>query len=133
MAEAGSKPRRKDAWFTRAELCRLFDVAEQTFDRSIRPKFGNSRTKKVGSKTLYHGRGCLDDWSESQSGGKSANPKNLALDDYRSERTAIARLERMEREGSLVRIEMVRQRLLRAAEVLRAANATLQRQFGHDS
>lgn len=133
MAESGSKPRRKDAWFTRADLCRIFDVTEQTFDRSIRPRIDQSRIRRIAGKVLYFARGIIDDRAASASSGETSNPKNLALDDYRGERTALARLERMEREGSLVRIEVVRQKLLRVAEVLRAANATLQRQFGHDA
>jgi len=49
---------------------------------------------------------------------------------YREERTLLLRLERHEREGSLVSREKSHQCWLRVAAVLHAAGETLQRQFG---
>ena len=53
-----------------------------------------------------------------------------ALERYREERAAIARLDRLEREGQLVSRSEVRESLSRIAAILRGAGDTLQRQFG---
>ncbi len=53
-----------------------------------------------------------------------------ALERYREERAAIARLDRLEREGQLLPREMTRVVLGRIATILRDAGDTLQRQFG---
>lgn len=56
-----------------------------------------------------------------------------ALEDYRRERAAIARLDRLEREGQLIPREQSRQALGQGAAILRAAGETLQRQFGPEA
>jgi hypothetical protein len=53
-----------------------------------------------------------------------------ALERYREERAALARLDRLEREGELLPREQVRESMGRIAAMLRAAGDTLQRQFG---
>ena len=53
-----------------------------------------------------------------------------ALERYREERAAIARLDRMEREGKLVARDSAREALGRIAVILRGAGDALQRQFG---
>lgn len=53
-----------------------------------------------------------------------------ALERYREERAAMARLDRLEREGSLLPRDEAREALSRVAGILRAAGDTLQRQFG---
>ena len=53
-----------------------------------------------------------------------------ALERYREERAALARLDRLEREGMLVARDTVRDGLGRIASILRAAGETLERQFG---
>ena len=53
-----------------------------------------------------------------------------ALERYREERAALARLDRLEREDQLVPRDQVRQALGRIAAMLRAAGDGLQRQFG---
>lgn len=53
-----------------------------------------------------------------------------ALERYREERAAIARLDRLEREGRLVPRDEVREALGRIAAILRGAGDTLQRQHG---
>jgi hypothetical protein len=53
-----------------------------------------------------------------------------ALERYREERAAIARLDRLEREGLLVPRDEIRQVLGRVATILRGAGDALQRQFG---
>jgi hypothetical protein len=53
-----------------------------------------------------------------------------ALERYREERAAMARLDRLEREGSLLPRDDVREALGRVATMLRTAGETLQRQFG---
>lgn len=60
-------------------------------------------------------------------GDGSSSP---ALERYREERAAIARLDRLEREGKLVDREQARDGMLRVASLLRTAGETLQRQFG---
>ena len=57
----------------------------------------------------------------------SASP---ALERYREERAALARLDRLEREGHLLPRDEVREALGRIAAILRSAGDTLQRQFG---
>jgi hypothetical protein len=53
-----------------------------------------------------------------------------ALERYREERAAIARLDRLEREGQLLPRDEVREALGRIAAILRSAGDTLQRQYG---
>jgi hypothetical protein len=53
-----------------------------------------------------------------------------ALERYREERAALARLDRLDRERELVPREAVRQALGRIAVILRSAGDTLGRQFG---
>jgi hypothetical protein len=57
----------------------------------------------------------------------SASP---ALERYREERAALARLDRLERERKLMRRDEVRESLGRIAAMLRSAGDTLQRQYG---
>lgn len=71
--------------------------------------------------------------SVSSRDGTNGTTRDLALSDYRSERTAIARLERMEREGLLVRAEDVGRVMSRCAVRFRAVAQTLLRQFGNDA
>jgi hypothetical protein len=53
-----------------------------------------------------------------------------ALERYREERAAIARLDRLEREGKLIPRDAARESLGRIASILRGAGDALQRQFG---
>lgn len=53
-----------------------------------------------------------------------------ALERYREERAALARLDRLEREGELLPRDAVRLSLGKTAAILRTAGETLQRQFG---
>lgn len=53
-----------------------------------------------------------------------------ALERYREERAALARLDRLERERVLVNRQEIREGLSRIASVLRTAGDTLQRQYG---
>jgi hypothetical protein len=53
-----------------------------------------------------------------------------ALERYREERAALARLDRLEREARLIPRDIVREVLGRIAAILRAAGDSLQRQFG---
>ena len=54
-----------------------------------------------------------------------------ALERYREERAALARLDRLEREEQLLPRDEVRQAMGRVASILRGAGDSLQRQFGH--
>jgi hypothetical protein len=53
-----------------------------------------------------------------------------ALERYREERAALARLDRLEREGVLLPREKARQAMGQVASILRGAGDALQRQFG---
>jgi len=55
---------------------------------------------------------------------------SVALERYREERAAIARLDRMEREGSLLPRDEVREAMGRVASMIRGAGDALQRHFG---
>ena len=68
---------------------------------------------------------CRDD--DAMLAGDSSS---AALEDYRRERAKLARLERQEREGTLVQRDQVREGLGRIAAVLRVAGESLQRQYG---
>jgi hypothetical protein len=60
-----------------------------------------------------------------QGGGSSP-----ALERYREERAALARLDRLEREGQLLPRDQAKESLGRIAGILRGAGDALQRQFG---
>ena len=53
-----------------------------------------------------------------------------ALERYREERAALARMDRLERERVLVRRDEVREGLGRIATIIREAGQSLQRQYG---
>jgi hypothetical protein len=57
-------------------------------------------------------------------------PSSPALERYREERAALARLVRLEREGDLLPRDLVRQSLSKTAAIIRIAGETLQKQFG---
>src|SRR4051812_23579848 len=57
-------------------------------------------------------------------------PSSPALERYREERAALARLDRLERESVLLPRDQVRESMGRVAAILRGAGDTLQRQFG---
>ena len=56
-----------------------------------------------------------------------------ALERYREERAALARLDRLERERVLVNRQAIREGMGRISAVLRTAGDTLQRQFGPEA
>jgi hypothetical protein len=56
-----------------------------------------------------------------------------ALERYREERAALARMDRLERERVLVRRDEVREGLGRIATIIREAGQSLQRQYGTDA
>lgn len=56
-----------------------------------------------------------------------------ALEEYRRERAMLARLERLEREGQLVRRDVIHQHLTRFASAIRQAGEQLQKAFGADA
>ena len=57
-------------------------------------------------------------------------PASPALERYREERAALARLARLEREGELLPRDLVRQSLSKTASIIRTAGEALQKQFG---
>lgn len=59
-----------------------------------------------------------------------SGPASPALERYREERAALARLVRLEREGELLPRDLVRQSLSKTASIIRIAGETLQKQFG---
>lgn len=59
-----------------------------------------------------------------------SGPASPALERYREERAALARLVRLEREGELLPRDLVRQSLSKTASIIRLAGETLQKQFG---
>ena len=59
-----------------------------------------------------------------------AGESSPALERYREERAALARLDRLERERVLVNRQEVREGFSRIASILRTAGDTLQRQYG---
>jgi len=59
-----------------------------------------------------------------------ARTPSPALERYREERAAIARMERLEREGMLVARDRVHDGLVRIAATVRTAGEALERQFG---
>lgn len=56
-----------------------------------------------------------------------------ALERYRDEKAKIARLDRLEREGELVRRETLHETLIAFAGVFRAAGEKLRTQFGNEA
>lgn len=62
-----------------------------------------------------------------------AGESTPALERYREERAALARLDRLERERVLVNRQAIREGLGRVSAILRTAGDTLQRQFGPEA
>ncbi len=56
-----------------------------------------------------------------------------ALERYREERAALAKYERLRREGELIPRERIREGLNRIAAILRGVGESLQRQYGPDA
>jgi hypothetical protein len=62
-----------------------------------------------------------------------SGPETPGLEMYRQERAKLARLDRLEREGSLLRLEDVHESLMELADLLRGAGDQLQREYGPDA
>lgn len=60
-------------------------------------------------------------------------PTSPALERYREERAAMARMMRLEREGELLPRDLVRQSLSKTATILRNAGESMQKQFGQSA
>ena len=60
-------------------------------------------------------------------------PTSPALERYREERAAMARMMRLEREGELLPRDLVRQSLAKTATILRNAGESMQKQFGQSA
>jgi hypothetical protein len=60
-------------------------------------------------------------------------PTSQALERYRDERAKLAKLERLEREGTLLRREHVHGGLAKITHILREAAGALRRQYGNDA
>jgi hypothetical protein len=56
-----------------------------------------------------------------------------ALERYREEKAAIAKLDRLEREGELIEVSVLRDGLNRIAAILRSAGDSLDRRFGPEA
>jgi hypothetical protein len=138
------KERRPDAWLLREDMLRVFDIkAGQVFDRNIRPFFPEEciRREPDGRRRLhFYARGCIEAWAaaksiraDSASDPLLAGADSPALERYREERAKIARLDRLEREGSLVNREYVLRGLQRCASHIRGAGERLQAAFGPEA
>jgi hypothetical protein len=123
----------------------VFGVSQQVFDRDIRPlvdpKFvrTNTRTRAI---EIYAPELL---WAWRQRGVELAYPDEdvVAANDtpemerlkveHLRERVKLARLERAERDGSMVRRDAMRHGLGRMAEIMRGAGERLQREFGREA
>lgn len=88
------------------------------------------------------GRYCpaeIIDWARENKWAAQADDPELsggdspALERYRDEKAKLARLDRLEREGVLVRADSIHDHLMSIAALIRSAGEQLRRQFGNDA
>lgn len=133
------QPRHDDGWMTSTEMRRAFDVTEKSFHRDIKPHFPADCIRRDGRKVMFNGRACIEAWAERKKNGSDPDPllaadtDSPALERYREERSQLARLDRLEREKTLLPRGDVHDGLSRLAHILRQAGETLQRQFGAEA
>ncbi|MEW6251243.1 MAG: hypothetical protein AB1716_11390 [Planctomycetota bacterium] len=129
-----SEPRHETGWLSRADMCAVWDVSEQVFDRNVRPHFPPEAVRIDGGRLWFYARACLDAWAARlATGGEDpllCGGESPALEEYRRERAALARLDRLEREGSLLQRDQVHGELARLAAAMRAAGERVARISG---
>jgi len=121
-------------------MLRVFDISDNTFNRSIRPYIPKRYIRKSkGGRLFFYGRGVLEAWAERRLPLPDATDPLLAggtsqaLEEYRRERAKLARLDRLEREGQLVRRSEIHEALALLAAHIRKAGERLGRRFGPDA
>ena len=109
--------KRPAGWLTRVTAANAFGVSERGFDSCIRPLAPTDCVKGTGKGLRFYVRGIIEAWSDRRVDAVSAKAPNgdpmlsgsasPALERYRDERAKLAKLDRLEREKTLVELAMV--------------------------
>jgi len=60
------KPKRDEAWLSRAQIAGVFDVSVQYFDRVIRPLVASNHIRRRNGRVWFYGRGVVEAWARAQ-------------------------------------------------------------------
>ena len=139
------KALKEPSWIRKQVLLSVFGVSQQVFDRDIRPLVDaayvrtNNRTRAIEIYApellwAWRQRGVELAYPDEETVTASDTPEMERLKiEHLRERVHLARLERAERDGSMVRRDAMRHGLGRMAEILRGAGERLQREFGREA
>jgi|GEM_PF-2091175 hypothetical protein len=146
-----------EPWLTTKQIAVLFGCTGGNVTKTITPHAPESARRKVKGVPQYHiptlitaytqHRIDQHDKKQRKTAAQSAaagdemlsGPPGLpegsspALEAYRVERAAMAKLERLEREQALLPRDAVHDALARVANILRGAGETLQRSYGPEA
>lgn len=130
--------RRESGWVNRADMRRVLDLSEQALDRA-RASFPTDGVRKNSRGALaFYARDCCVAWVLARyAGGDGDNllggSGSPALEAFRRERARLAKLDRLEREGALIRRTDVRYGLDRLAALLRSFAERLRTRHGQEA
>ena len=141
--KAGSKVKSqsKRAWVTRQTLADVFGVTAGGLDKLVKVlDLSSDAVAGQGTKDLrYHGRAVLDAWraaaveaavAKTDGDPMLSGSASPALERYRDEKAKLAKLDRLEREGTLVEIGIVHRMVDDFIVHLRRASERLQTECG---
>ena len=130
-----------DDWISPRRAGQLIAVSPSAFWSAIAPHVAPGETVKVAGRRYFDPRAIVavhtkriaqklttpdaDPLMVGDSGGRSP-----ALERYRAEKALLAKMEREEKEGSLIPRDLIRRAFTVAANLIRQAGELLQRDFG---
>jgi len=132
-----------DLWLTPQQIARLLSMSRANWDR-LRPRLASGDVRKVSRRIYISAAAAVRiytrielDRQARRLAPEGADPlladaggRSPALERYREERAILARLDRQEKQGDLLRREVVHQLYSRLAHMLRAAGQILQERYG---
>jgi len=128
-------------WVSIREATALIGVSPDHFYRQILPIVAEEHTTKRGGRRWVIGRAVVEAHMArivERVSGEDSDPlmvggsgsRSPALERYRAEKALLAKMEREEKEGSLIPRDLIRRGFTVAAGLIRQAGEILQRDFG---
>lgn len=146
----------KYGWFNRHQICEFLSCTPHWFDQNLKPKIPEQAVDKGELTHLFHGRtvievyasnrvyvsnkakgqiasvtGAVDDFADSDLFGPFTN--SPMMERCRLEKWRLLKMQRKEKQGSLISRKKVREALSRCSALLREAGERLKRSFGQRS
>lgn len=126
-------------WHSAKDMASVFDVSVEGFNKQYARLAPPSAVEKRGVARFFHGRSLLNAWIDDQikkrgyGADKAQSSAAKADEEFKRERAALTRINRLAAEGKLVPRAYVHEGFAVIASKLRGAGETLQRQYGKDA